>query len=224
MKRRIAEANLPHEVLYATVYCTPGREGEVDFAFERLAPPRLFEWNLMHAKLLEDACCDIDGVLCRDPSAEENDDGPRYLEFLRNCAPLAFPTRRIGWLVTCRLERYRGETEAWLARHGIRYGELVMMDYPNRAARVAAGKYAEFKASVYRRTGARLFIESTHRQAGEIARRSLRPVLCIETREMVLPGIVRLSGNAVLRGTRWLGRRTARAASQASQWLIGQIG
>jgi len=37
--------------------------------------------------------------------------------------------------VTCRLEKYREETEAWLDEHGVTYDNLVMMDHPDMEAR-----------------------------------------------------------------------------------------
>jgi len=42
----------------------------------------VFEWNALHHSNPERFCVDIDGVLCRDPTEAENDDGESYLEFL----------------------------------------------------------------------------------------------------------------------------------------------
>ncbi|WP_287086264.1 hypothetical protein [Mesorhizobium sp.] len=42
------------------------------------------------------------------------DDGPAYEKFLSEALPLFGPTRKIGWLVTSRLEKYRNHTGAWL--------------------------------------------------------------------------------------------------------------
>lgn len=50
---------------------------------------------------------DIDGVLCADPTPEENDDGEKYRHFLLNTPPLFIPKVTIGTLVTSRLEKYR---------------------------------------------------------------------------------------------------------------------
>ena len=47
---------------------------------------------------------DIDGVLCADPTPEENDDGEKYRHFLLNAPPLFIPKVTIGTLVTSRLE------------------------------------------------------------------------------------------------------------------------
>lgn len=72
--------------------------------------PRVFEWNVLHHPVLNDACVDIDGVLCRDPTPAENDDGRKYREFLSTVEPTIVPGQRIGHLVTSRLEQYRPKT------------------------------------------------------------------------------------------------------------------
>jgi orotate phosphoribosyltransferase len=189
-REAIAAAQLPHRIVYAAVYMAPDavHEGHVDSYRELVSMPRVFEWNLMHCAALANACVDIDGVLCRDPLPAENDDGRRYERFLCEVEPLVLPTREVGWLVTSRLEKYRRHTEEWLARHGVRYRELRMMDYPTAAARRAAGAYASFKAEIYRSTGASLFIESSCVLAPQIAALSGKPVFCSETRELLRAG------------------------------------
>jgi orotate phosphoribosyltransferase len=191
-RETIAAAQLPHRITYAAVYMAPDalREGHVDLHRELVPMPRVFEWNLMHCAALANACVDIDGVLCRDPLPAENDDGRRYERFLCDVEPLVIPSHEVGWLVTSRLEKYRRHTEEWLARHGVRYRELRMMDYPSAAARRAAGAYASFKAEVYRATGASLFIESSSVLAPQIASLAGKPVFCSETRELLRAGDV----------------------------------
>jgi orotate phosphoribosyltransferase len=184
-KKTISDANLHHHVQYAAVYITPGNENMVDFFYEIVPFPRVFEWNIMHHGDMPNWCVDIDGVLCRDPTDEENDDGPRYLHFLKTVEPLIIPSMPIGWLVTCRLEKYRQITEEWLAMHKISYGTLLMMNFPSKQARIESGSHSSFKASIYKKTAATLFIESSLNQAREIARLSGKDVFCIETREMI---------------------------------------
>ena len=99
---------------------------------KQLELPRIFEWNVMHHHLLVSSCIDIDGVLCRDPTEAENDDGAAYERFLDTVPAREVPEAPLGWLVTCRLEKYREQTEAWLNRHAIRYRELVMLDLPDK--------------------------------------------------------------------------------------------
>ena len=184
VKRQVAAAGLGQETLYAAVYVKPSRIGEVDICFEELEAPRCFEWNIMHSGIMKDSCIDFDGILCRDPSAAENDDGPRYIEFLRTAEPLCLPSVPVGWIVTSRLEKYRDLTLGWLEKHGVTFGELVMLDLPTKADRMALNAHAPFKAEVYQRAGARMFVESSRRQAAEIAALTERPVYCLETATM----------------------------------------
>jgi len=188
VRGRIAAAKLPHTMLYGAAYIVAGRERDVDVFCDIVPQPRLFEWNFRNQFQLQNACVDIDGVLCRDPSGEENDDGPRYRRFIETVPPLMAPSVTIGRLVTTRLEKYRALTEQWLAGHGIEYRELIMMDFPDMAARRASGSHGAFKGAVYKACDAQLFIESSLRQAFEIAHISGKDVLCMETREMVRAG------------------------------------
>lgn len=185
---RLAEHDFPFEIEYAAVYISSWGHKYVDHYADVVPLPRVFEWNILHHSLLDTFCIDIDGVLCRDPTPEENDDGENYREFLAGVEPKIVPNQPVGWLVTCRLEKYRAETEAWLDKHGIEYDNLVMMDYPDKETRQRQGDHAEYKASVYESTGAGLFIESDPAQAADICTQSGKPVFCYETQEMVRPG------------------------------------
>jgi uncharacterized HAD superfamily protein len=189
LRERIAAAALPHTVSYGGVYVVRDYRDQVDFAREVLDRPALFEWNFMQTEKAERFCMDIDGVLCLDSTAEMKDDGPRYEEFLACARPLYLPDLKVGWLVTSRLEKYRRQTEEWLARHGVQYGELIMMDLPDMQARRSSKARCALKAEVYRETGADLFYESELSQAIQIANLTLKPVLCVDTRQMIYPGL-----------------------------------
>lgn len=206
-KRLLQDSGLNTRTLYACVYVNPAMKGEVDFFFEVCETPRAFEWNLMHSVMLGVSCVDIDGVLCRDPSEEENDDGPKYQEFIANVSPIMVPTFRMGYLVTSRLEKYRAQTEKWLATHGFSYGELVMMDYPDKASRMKANQYGQFKAAVYHRTNTLLFIESSLSVAQVIRRLSGKSVFCTETREMLQPNSLEQSRRVVTKAGPFIWRR-----------------
>jgi len=219
VKEKISMAKIPHKIYYAAVYVKPGNEHMVDYFCEILPTPRCFEWNVMHHSILQRCCVDVDGVICRDPDKDENDDGIRYRQFLSSVEPLIIPTWEIGWLVTCRLEKYRTLTEEWLHKHGIKYNELIMMDFPDKATRVASGSHGSFKAKVYESTRAKLFIESSLKQATEIARITGKDVLCMETREMINPSIAAKSLRRV-KGMRYsLKRRIRRRIKSVLQQL-----
>jgi uncharacterized HAD superfamily protein len=147
--------------------------------------PRVFEWNLFHHSIISDACLDLDGVLCVDPTEEENDDGEKYRTFLLNAKPLFVPTLEIGHIVSARLEKYRGETEQWLRNNGIRYKKLHLLNLPSKEARIKAQAHHTHKIDIYKKTGAMLFIESDYDQAKTIALGTGKPVICVENMEML---------------------------------------
>jgi uncharacterized HAD superfamily protein/adenine/guanine phosphoribosyltransferase-like PRPP-binding protein len=162
----------------------------VDIYLDIVPQPRLFEWNIMHHSCLEHACFDIDGVLCVDPTMQENDDGPKYIEFMQRTLPMVIPSVRIKHLVTSRLEKYRAETEEWLSRHGVQYEHLHMLDLPSAAERRRLNMHGKFKASVYQSDPQTvLFVESEPHQALEIMRISNKPVYCTGDNEMYVPGM-----------------------------------
>jgi len=190
IKAQIKRHRLPHQIYYGALYVTPLGTKYVDFWYELIGLPRVFEWNVMHSDILLKSCVDLDGVLCRDPTEEENDDGLKYMEFIKFVKPLIIPSKTIGYIVTTRLEKYRKETEEWLKRHRIKYNYLVMLNLPDKKTRQALGIHAEFKAGFYKSKNTVLFIESSLSQAIEIAKISGKPVLCTETWELIKPGKV----------------------------------
>jgi len=186
-KARLSPVAGRHDIRYLGVFVDPDARAEVDLALEEVSPPRIFEWNVMHSWAIEVACVDMDGVLCDDPTDEQNDDGAAYRDFLDNVRARFLPSRRIGWIVTSRLEKYRGLTRAWLDRHGVMYDQLVMVDLPDKAARDRSHDHATYKGRVFRRLDAQLFVESAERQAPGIAAISGKPVWCVESRRLYGP-------------------------------------
>jgi uncharacterized HAD superfamily protein len=179
-RARLAEAAPDVEATFLTAYAYERSLDHVDVALETCPKPRIFEWNMLHAWMVTRACFDIDGVLCRDPSAAENDDG----------------------IVTSRLEKYRPETEAWLAAHGIEYEHLHMLDLPSARDRRRLGGHASFKAAVYASDPeAVLFVESDPAQAAVIARKSGKPVLDYQNRMLARPDPLSLAYQSQLATT-----------------------
>lgn len=187
-KERIASSGIVERlglsISTAAVYYVPAYSQYreiVDFAFEPCPAPRVFQWNVFNHPEQDRFLLDIDGIVCQDPTEEENDDGVRYLEFLKSATP-RFRTRfPVGGFVTSRLEKYREPTEEWLARNGFRHETLAMLDLPTKEARIKAGCHASFKASVFSKSDKALFLESDCRQALEIASTTGKDVFCSET-------------------------------------------
>jgi uncharacterized HAD superfamily protein len=184
-KEKLKEVEGNFDIKYCAIYVIPGKENMVDYYFEIVPLPRYFQWNIFNHTSLEKACFDIDGVLCIDPTEEQNDDGEKYLDFVLNAPPLYIPGSKIGTIVTSRLEKYREATETWLNNNKVRYNKLVMLDLPNKEARQKANSHAEHKANTFNDSQYFLFIESSLSQAIEINRITKKPVLCTETFDMI---------------------------------------
>jgi uncharacterized HAD superfamily protein len=128
-----------------------------------------FEWNIFNAPFIENVAFDFDGVLCRDFTGEEDDDGERYAKALLAMEPTHRRPQKPVRIVTARLEKYREPTEAWLARHGIAVERLVMGPWKTKQEREAADLWG-WKAQQVKRLGVSLFVESSVIGAREIAR------------------------------------------------------
>lgn len=179
VKPLLAPLKRKYNIKYCAVYATNSQVAElVDITLNILPQPRMFQWNYQNHSFLANACFDMDGVLCWDPTDEQNDDGKRYIEFIKNADPLYVPKVPIGYIVTSRLEKYRKETEQWLAAHGIKYKKLYMLNKTAEERR-RLGLHAPFKASVYKQiTDSNMFIESNPTQAAKIANLSGKPCIC----------------------------------------------
>lgn len=165
---------------FCAVYSATEDNDFVDFYFKYLPTPRVFQWNYKNHFITTQSCYDIDGVLCVDPTDEENDDGVNYRRFLLEAKPLFIPSYKIPCLVTSRLEKYRGETEAWLLKHNVDYDELIMLDLPSAKERRAKRIHGEFKANIFKEREELYFIESNWRQAKTIFELTSKPVFCAE--------------------------------------------
>ena len=170
--------------MYLSVYVTPEKTSIPDIYFEIVSSERIFQWNFLTHSYLENCCIDIDGVLCFDPTSEENDDGKMYINFIRNAKAKLIPQRPVGYIVTSRLDKYRNETEDWLKRFNIDYKDLYMMNISTAEERRRLGNHAAFKAKVYKRLNhTKLFIESDDSQAREIFALTNKPVFCVDSQK-----------------------------------------
>ncbi|HEY9221331.1 MAG TPA: phosphoribosyltransferase family protein [Lutibacter sp.] len=188
-KEELSKTQNNYKFTFSTIYIKPGNEYLVDIFFEKVEMPRVFQWNIFHHHILQNSCVDIDGVLCIDPTEAENDDGEKYIEFIINVKPLYIPTTEINTIVSCRLEKYRELTEYWLKENGVKYKKLILLDLPDKEARIKWNKYGEFKAKIFSENNYSLFIESSLKQAKIISEGTNKAVYCIENFEMIKPQI-----------------------------------
>ena len=222
-RTRLAGLDHAIEPTFLAAYAYERSTDLADVILEVCSKPRIFEWNMLHAWLPERACFDLDGVLCRDPTPEENDDGERYRHYVSSVVPLALPSRPIRRIVTSRLERYRPETEAWLAKHGIEYQHLHMLDLPSAEERRRQGAHASFKAQIYAADpDSVLFVESEAAQAASIARKSGKPVLDYGNKCMADPSQLTLAHQVQL--ARRLSTRVRQGVARRIRRRLGGAG
>jgi adenine/guanine phosphoribosyltransferase-like PRPP-binding protein/uncharacterized HAD superfamily protein len=170
----------------AAIYVNPLAKTKPDIYVRDLSWPHLLEWNLFNSVLSPNMACDFDGILCHDCPRGSDDDGERYLDFIRNARPLYIARKvPIPLIVTARLEKYREPTMAWLKRYGIRVHQLIMHSAATLHERnqddIAAYKARHFEAWAsqhFARPAPLAFIESEDRQAKRIAEITGRMVVC----------------------------------------------
>ena len=160
----------------------------VELYHQVLAPPRTFEWNILHRKIgsqFEHGLLgvDLDGVLCVDPPPGADEDEKAYLEWLPVARPYLVPEFEIDVIVTCRLEKYRPQTEAWLEQNNVRYRDLVMWDLPAKSDR--RGRFARHKIDSLLGIKPDMFWESNWDQAQAIWNETRIPTLCIDRMTML---------------------------------------
>lgn len=147
-------------VTRAAVYIHPQGQPWVDYWYAYYPGPHYLQWNLFNSGHAERLATDLDGILCDEQTGQ----------------PLQLPRRRpVLAIVTGRSERDRASTEAWLARYGIRYKQLIMRPWSTLPP---TSDIATWKAEQYRNLPANLFIENDPDQARLIHSLAARPVLC----------------------------------------------
>jgi orotate phosphoribosyltransferase len=175
-----------NDIVTAAVYVNRHATLKPDLVARELPWPVVLEWNLFNSILVESLAVDFDGILCPDCTAEQDDDGPRYVDWMQTVRPL-YPMRRapIPLIVTARLEKYRGLTLQWLAAHGMEVKELVMHPAATLAERqrddIAAYKarhFQRFLAAPPNGLRPQMFVESDPFQAERIAHLTTGITVC----------------------------------------------
>jgi orotate phosphoribosyltransferase len=155
----------------------------VDLYYKIVPHPRIFEWNLMHAKKGKVAS-DLDGVICENCPEGVDSDEHLYVEWLKKARPYLIPSFEIDVIISSRLEKYRSETETWLSKHGVRYKKLILWNIKSKQER--NGRHAEHKIGVLLKIKPEFFWESSFWEAKQIWENTRIPTLCID--EMILFG------------------------------------
>jgi orotate phosphoribosyltransferase len=184
----IRAVNSDFDITRACLIATEASKSSVDLYFTVVTPPRTFEWNLLHRKVashLPRGCLavDLDGVLCVNLPPGADDDENRYLEALTTANPYLIPTFEVDAIITCRLEKYRSQTEEWLSKHKVHYRELHMWNLSSKSER--HGQLAQHKVSQLLRVKPDMVWESDWDQAQSIWRETRIPTLCVDRMELL---------------------------------------
>jgi len=165
----------------AALIATNESKSLVDLYYKIIPHPRLFEWNLLHASkgIL---ASDMDGVICENcpPGVDSNEE--LYIEWIKNAKQYLIPTFEIDIIVSNRLEKYRADTEEWLAKHGVLYKKLVLWSINSKQER--KGRYAQNKIDTILKYKPEIIWESSINEAKQIYEATKIPTLCID--EMIL--------------------------------------
>jgi uncharacterized HAD superfamily protein len=167
------------DVTTCAIYASERAFDKVDIYGTHLEGPRMFEWNFMGIKATEEFMFDMDGVLCYDPTAFD-DDGPGYEHDIKTVKPKRLPQTKISTICTNRIERWREVTETWLKQHGVQYDKLIMQPFTTAQERRDTSNPGEYKAKHFNESSCKVFVESHTHQAKTIAGLTNKPVLSIE--------------------------------------------
>lgn len=177
----IIQNKYPHaQILKVAIYCHTKSLDHVDYYISELNGNHYLEWNLFNSAMIKYAIIDFDGILCEDATREEDDDGEKYLNFIKNAIPKNFIRRiPIKHIVTARMEKYRSETLYWLDKHDMQVEKLTMGDWTSLSDRTIQ-KVIDMKSKTYLESDANIFIESCPYQAKAIFEITKKNVLCPE--------------------------------------------
>jgi uncharacterized HAD superfamily protein len=183
----VVSARIGEKPVTVCAYACDATKSLVDFYYESVPFPRVWEWNVFHHILLRVAGCDIDGVICPEPHTDEQSDPAGYVREIESAPYIRRITYKVRAFVTSRLEKHRASTENWLRSHGVRYDELVMSRHADVESRRAFSDHAKQKAQAIVSRGLQMFIESSSEQAQAISLFARVPVLCTDTNTMHNP-------------------------------------
>ena len=170
------------EIKTASLFITLNAQNIVDFYYCRMDGPVLFEWNLLTSgrNYFGKLAIDMDGILCKDcPLEFSESDNADYKSWLDSALPYLIPSFNIDAIVTARLEKYRGQTEAWLKRYGIKYDKLIMLNIKEDEQRTQP-KVIAYKIAELKKINPTWYWESSANLAIAIHKKSKLPVLCVE--------------------------------------------
>jgi uncharacterized HAD superfamily protein len=170
--KEVAKKNFKSFVTSA-IYVNQESSFKPDIWAVDLPAPHILEWNIFNSFFSPNIITDFDGILCNDCLPEEDDDGEKYLNFIKNASPLFLPRRSaVQAIVTARIEKYRKDTEIWLAKYGVKYEKLIMHPAKSLKERNQCdiSRYKADAAMKLSENKDKIFFESDNNQAQAISR------------------------------------------------------
>jgi len=182
-KQKIIENNKEVKITTCVIFVEPYSVNKVDIYFQ-IFKDQFLPWNILK-RGINRGCIDMDGFLCEDVPKGIDDDGEKYINFIKQSKQKFVPDKKLKYIVTGRLEKYRKITENWLKEHNIEYEKLIMCPAKNHEERRKINP-AKYKANFYKQSDALIFIESNYNEARIINEITKKPVYCSDICEMII--------------------------------------
>lgn len=219
VREKIEAAQMSRGVFYAAIYAIPSAVDLVDYYCKIVGLPRAFEWNILHHPSLSSSCVVADGLLW--PAGAfvagvEHRPLPRHLDFV--------PSQEIGCLVAYGTAETHQSIIEFLDRHGVVYRDLAVLRVDTVDPSHARSTMADRKATIYQQTRAWIFVEPSLDEAICIATKSARPVYCVDTRQMIYPGVTPARRHPLLRHRiRWKFRDVCARAEGKMRAVVSRV-
>ena len=167
---------------YSALYCNPSNLNIVDVYGKDLNEPHLLEWHFFNSGHTEKTLFDLDGVFSPNVPFSELDCDDKYEKYISNVEPFYHrlpKAHKLRGIVTGRLDKFRKQTEDWLAKYNIKYDELIMFPTERRKQRDAnhVEEVGKYKADVHKRSNAIFFMESEKAEGKVIRKHSHKRVI-----------------------------------------------
>ena len=182
---RKIKKSLRDSYTYGCVYSRPSSVAEIDYCGLELENPHILDWHFFNSSHMKDAILDFDGILSPDVPIGVCHDEEKYIRYLEDVKPIhhRLPTTHMcKGIVTARLEKYRGVTEAWLEKYKVKYGFLHM--YPTEDEHIRDSNHiaqaSAYKAEFYSKSDAIFFVESSPAETNLIRKIANKIVICPE--------------------------------------------
>jgi len=184
--RQLKEFDPTLKIEKASLFVTSKAKKLVDHYYAVKNPPLFYEWTLLtNMANLGKLAVDMDGVLCENCPANIDSKDQHYIKWLITAKPYMIPQYNIEAIITSRLEKHRGLTEAWLKQHNVKYNRILMLNLKSKSDR-NLDLIIKHKVDSIREIQPFWFWESNLMEAKAIKRQTHLPVLCISNMTLLL--------------------------------------